>query len=475
MAKIAGRASALLFAVLVALAAFALSAGTGFAQQGTLPPPANAPNAEFLETADNVLADMSKLLSLPVLTPLKKSVRSREEIRAYLVRSMNDDKDDAKRHADQKALEAMGLIPKDYPLDQTMLSLLTEQIAGLYDPKGREFFIADWTDPVDQQMIMAHELTHALQDQHFQIEKWQDAAKPNDDAGLAREAVLEGTATVAMVDYLLRDTGKSARDLPGLDASLLLGDVNDSPELAKAPLVIRDELLFPYVAGAAFSQRMLKEWNGWPDVHKLFDNPPGSTQQIMHPDLYLQGVTRQPVTLPNIEKMVPAGWKKLDENLLGEFGVSEILKQFVGQQRADDLGPMWAGDRYAIFERQPGGQTLLVIRLRLQSEEAAARFFGGYSEVLEDKHAEREQLFRRPNFFSFETPEGGVFWRCYRDECVSVEGATRPTFDAITGSLGWPPGPVDPREPEKKQEIAARPVPQAMPVSGRGAVALAAR
>ena len=112
-----------------------------------------------------------------------------------------------------------------------MLTLLTEQVAGLYDPKSREFFIADWTSPADQRVIMAHELTHALQDQHFHVEKWQDAAKPKDDAGLARESCRR-SATVAMVDYLLRRTGKSSSDISDLDPSLLLGDPNDSPELA---------------------------------------------------------------------------------------------------------------------------------------------------------------------------------------------------------------------------------------------------
>src|SRR6185436_14063419 len=97
---------------------------------------------------------------------------------------------------------------------------------------------------------------------------WEEAAKPNDDAVLARDAVLEGSATVAMIDYLLRDTGKTSRELPNIDPSLFLGDASDSPELAAAPLVIRDEMLFPYPAGFAFTQRTLKAWTGWPDLHK---------------------------------------------------------------------------------------------------------------------------------------------------------------------------------------------------------------
>ncbi len=434
-----------------------LMAGAGLWAQQTKPPAAQPPaaqppsaqssaptastDAEFLQTADAVLADMSKLLSLPVLEPLKKSIRSREQIREYLIKNMDEDKDKDKRYADQRALEAFGAIPKDYPLDQKLLALLTEQIAGLYDPKGREFFIADWTNPADQQVIMAHELTHALQDQHFHIEKWEDAVKKDDDALLARDAVLEGSATVAMIDYLLRGTGKSSREIPQLDPSLLLGDVSDSPELASAPLVIREEMLFPYFAGSSFVQTVLKAGNGWPDFHKLFENPPASTQQIMHPELYLKGVVTQPVSLAPLLKTVPHSWKKLDENGMGEFFVHVILKQFIGQQRADELAPAWAGDRYAIFEQKHGGPTLLLVRLRLDNDADAARFFGGYSQVLELKNDMRTDLLRRPNYFSFNTPSGGVFLRCMGSECLVAEGATPEMYAAMVHSLGWSPNP----------------------------------
>ncbi len=429
----------------------------------TAPPSSNstanspADNAEFLQTADAVLADMSKLLSLPVLEPLKKSIRSREQIREYLVKNMNDDKDQDKRYADQRALEAFGAIPKGYPLDQKLLALLTEQIAGLYDPKGREFFIADWTNPADQQVIMAHELTHALQDQHFHIQKWEDAVKSNDDALLARDAVLEGSATVAMIDYLLRGTGTNSREIPQLDPSLLLGDVSDSPELSNAPLVIREEMLFPYFAGSSFIQTVLKAGNGWTDFHKLFENPPASTQQIIHPDLYLKGVVAQPVTLAPVLKTIPKGWKKLDENGMGEFFVRVILQQFLGKQRADDLSPAWSGDRYAIFEQQHGGPTLLLVRLRLSSDAEAARFFGGYSEVLELKNDMRTNLLRRPNYFTFNTPAGGVFLRCTGSECLVAEGATPEMFAAMVHSIGWPPNPTGETLPGAKSDVVSAP------------------
>ena len=98
----------------------------------------------------------------------------------------------------------------------------------------------------------------------------------------------------------------------------------------------------------------------------------------------------------------------------------------------------WSGDRYAIFEEAPNGRTLLVIRLRLAGEAEAARFFGGYSELLEKKHENRTSIVRRPNSLSFETSGGGVFLRCSGRDCLMADGATRAQFEAMTRSIGWP-------------------------------------
>ena len=154
---------------------------------------------------------MSQITGLKLRTPLKKTLRSREEIRAYVIREMNEDKNPAERYASARSAEAFGLLPKGFDFDSFMVDLLTEQIAGLYDPKSHEFYIADWIPAVDQRMVMAHELTHALEDQHFHIEAWIKAARPNDDSELAREAVLEGSAMAAMIDYLLGETGRSLK------------------------------------------------------------------------------------------------------------------------------------------------------------------------------------------------------------------------------------------------------------------------
>src|SRR5689334_15077950 len=153
--------------VLSLFLAISLFGFTARAQDSSAAPPRadsrTANNADFLAAADEVLHQMSEITGLKLLTPLKKSLRSREQIRAYVINEMKEDKDEAERYAGERSAEAFGLLPKGFDLDNFMIDLLTEQIAGLYDPKTHEFYVADWIPAADQKMVMAHELTHALQ------------------------------------------------------------------------------------------------------------------------------------------------------------------------------------------------------------------------------------------------------------------------------------------------------------------------
>ncbi len=403
-----------------------------------------ASSPEFIKAADEVLLEMSKILDLPIKEPLKKSLRSKEEVRAYLVREDKEDKNDAERYADDKTLEAFGLIPKDFPLDTFMLNVLTDQVAGLYDPKAKEFYIADWIPVDEQRTVMSHELTHALEDQSFHIDKWIKAARPNDDAELARDAVSEGSAMAAMVDYQMLDQKVGVRELPDVTLLIRAGAVSEmdkDPNLAKAPPYIRDELLFPYLTGTGFTQQFLKAHTGWQDLHLIFQNPPVSTQQIMHPDLYLQGVKPEAVTLPEWKGIVPGDWKLLEENTMGEFGLQEVLKQFLDEQRADLLAPAWKGDRYATFE-DAKKEHPLVFRVALDNADDAGEFFKQYSVALAAKYPKRTEEFRGAGFFQFQSADGGVFFRCVQSGCMTVESASRETFDKIDAAIGWGPAPA---------------------------------
>jgi hypothetical protein len=126
---------------------------------------------------------------------------------------------------------------------------------------------------------------------------------------------------------------------------------------------------------------------------------------------------------------------------MGEFGWKEVLKQFLDENRAKAMAAAWDGDWYSLYEEKQSKRLVLVTRLHLDSEEHADRFCGQYSEALEKKYSEHTNLFRRPNFFAFETPTGGVFLYCFGTECVTLEGTTRKVFDGLNKSLDWPMAP----------------------------------
>jgi hypothetical protein len=426
--------------------------GFAAAQQTAAPakPPAAeaSTNEDFAAASDEVLEQMSEITGLKLRAPLKKSLRSREQIRAYVIQEMNEDKDAAERYAGQRSAEAFGLLPKGFNLDTFMVDLLTEQIAGLYDPKAHEFYVADWIPIADQKMVMAHELTHALEDQHFHIETWVKAARPNDDAELARESVLEGSAMAAMVDYLLQGTGRSLKDLPDIDPSMLIGDMEGTPMLQKAPPFLKHALIFPYLDGLNFSAAVLRS-AGWSALPAVFNKPPVSTQQILHPDLYRSGKVSEAVALPSMEKALGSEWTKLEDNVMGEFGWKEVLWQFLGESKATDRSAAWDGDRYAVYEHKQTKRLVLITRERLATEEETGRFFSTYSEALEKKYPKRSAEVTQRALLSFDTPDGGAFFRCMARECITLEGANRALFDKLSKELNWEVLPQSAATPSK--------------------------
>jgi hypothetical protein len=400
------------------------------------PPAGGSSNPEFLVTADEVMRDMSEITGWRLKAPLRKSIRTREEIHAYVVSEMDDEKDAKERYASARSAEAFGLLPKNFDLDSFMVDLLTEQIAGLYDPKKHEFYIADWIQPDEQRMVMSHELTHALQDQYFHIDAWTRAARPNDDAELARDSVLEGSAMAGMLEYELRDKGFKLRDLPDFDPSVFLGDLTDTPMLKKAPPFIKDSLMFPYFDGLRFSMSVLRT-GGWGGFDAIFAKPPANTQQIMHPELYRADRVPAPLKVDLPDGVPGTGWNKLEENAMGEFGWKEVLKQFLSEERAGKIAAGWDGDDYATFQQKDTKQLMLFTRERFDSEADASAFFAAYAEALKKKYAARKAVADGKKDLEFTTADGGVFFRCEAKECVTLEGGGEKEFAAWSRKIGW--------------------------------------
>jgi hypothetical protein len=350
---------------------------------------AAARNAALVAATDEVLRETSTLRQLAVIRPVQSSTQSRAEIERAIVKNLDEDISAADLHAAEVTLKRLGLAPPDFQYRALMIRLLTEQVAGYYEPKTRQFHLADWIDVEGQKPVMAHELTHALQDQHFDLGRFEHWPKGDSDAELAAHALIEGDATLAMVMYV------SSSPMRALTFLKSLGSMGvDTRELDHAPRVIRESLLFPYQEGLNWT-RALYTQGGWSRVSQAFTALPLSTEQIMHPEKYVAHEAPVKVTVPDITSVLnergrapataSAGgsttkptWKRIVSDVNGEWGTYLLLDQFLksaSESRRAAAG--WAGDRYAVYESSKG-QSIFMSVLAWDSTNDAQEFFDAY-------------------------------------------------------------------------------------------------
>ncbi|MCL5671728.1 MAG: ImmA/IrrE family metallo-endopeptidase [Acidobacteria bacterium] len=398
--------------------------------------PASQEKAKLSAQADLVLQQMSRLTGLPIKSPVNKKIVSREEVRKILIHNLHTEYTPQEIHVQQATLRAFGLILPSFDLKSFLVSFYTEQAAGFYDPPTRTMYIADWIPPEMQGMVLAHELTHALQDQNFNLERYMKAAKNNDDAEAARQAVVEGYATAAMFQSML-----GGAPLPNMTrfgtvlAPLIRQQMAEFPVFSKAPFFFRLQALFPYIQGASFVGNGLSKL-GWKGLNELFTSPPSSTKAIFQPDVYFDHVSLPEVQLPRTTPLssVPE-LKLLDENTLGELGFDELLGQFLSEDTATTDSHNWMGDRYIVYEDATRRKYSLVARTRWTSPDAALIFFRDYHAILTKKYPELVSDSRSSaERFMASTPSGNVIMLRTGDEVRWAEGIPSNKVDAM---LKW--------------------------------------
>src|SRR6266404_3341431 len=276
-------------------------------QQSPQATTASARNAALIAATSDVLKETSEIRQLAVLRPVQSSTQSRTEIERMLIKNLDEETTPAQMRAAEVTLKRLGLAPPDFQYRTLMLRVLTEQVAGYYDPKTAEFHLADWIDLDDQRPIMAHELTHALQDQHFNLRRFEHWPKGGSDAELAVHALIEGDATLAMALYVANNPLRALAFLKSLGATGM-----QSQELDKAPRALRETLLFTYQEGMSWTRNLYKQ-GGWERVSKAFTELPQSTEQIMHPEKYYAHEAPVKVTLPDITGLLNTGGVKSSE------------------------------------------------------------------------------------------------------------------------------------------------------------------
>jgi hypothetical protein len=326
---------------------------------------------------------------------------SEPELRREVVADLAEDLPPERLAAVELSLKAFGLIPEGMDLRTYYPALLTSQIAGFYDPHRKVLAVVDRpggllgrevTAQVGAELtrkmeegLLVHELTHAIQDQHFKLDRLTDA-DPLSDAGVARLALVEGDATLVMFDDLLR---QPLEDLPEAQAlfGLMLPSEGDEDEegaasggmalpgekeMAAAPAWFRDQLLFSYSRGAAFCLEVRRRGGQRLLDYAFAQDPPRSSEQVLHPEKWY-GHRDDPVVIawPDLGRALP-GWVKAGEGQLGEEGITILLHTALGAGEAASAAAGWGGDRFGVYLR--GGRRFLAWIADWDTDAAAARF-----------------------------------------------------------------------------------------------------
>ena len=367
--------------------ALCLAATTAAAQQTTPPAkqetsprpsqssPAQAPDSakaparitaeqakQLFSLVDELIKFSSDETGLPVKNTVKRQLTTRTAVESYLEEKFNEDQDAKRLQRDEIVLKKFGLLDRDFALKPFLLALLKEQIEAYYDSKTKTVNMLDWVDIDEQKPVLAHELTHALQDQHSDLEKWDDQTPDDvsvdsagdtdhlakDEMDTARDAVAEGQATAIMMNYILKPLGKSlVKDPEVMDVlKQQMNGSENSPVMARAPLLLSESMLFPYREGLSFEQDVWMDQGKTAAFSGALDHPPTSSWEIINPREYEKHHIPSVPLLPDIHPLVDKLYQPYDIGQVGQLDVHILTELFGGDEASRNLSPAWNGGLY---------------------------------------------------------------------------------------------------------------------------------
>jgi hypothetical protein len=278
-------------------------------------------------------------------------------------------------------LAAFDFIPDDFDLKGLLLDLYSTQVLGMYDDEEDTFLVVSEGDfDLMDRVTFAHEYTHSLQDQHFDLEAFIDEDRMSDDQIMARLALVEGDATLTMSDYLMAHRA----EITAADMAALQGEDGDEGQalLDSAPRIIRDTFEFPYLYGFDFVVALQQQ--GWPAVDAAFADPPQSTEQILHPEKYFNRDEPQLISLPPLTDTLGLGWQLAYSDTLGEFQTALYLVQQMDEATATSAAQGWDGDQYAVYSH--GQDRVLVFATVWDSVPEREEFVAAYTLYAEARY-----------------------------------------------------------------------------------------
>ena len=329
--------------------------------------------ARVLKSADEGMKDVEKLHGLKFKHPVEKGLYSKEELKRYLQKEIEKELPESKARAQEIALKSIGLIPRDCDLKKTFMQVLMSQIGGFYDPETKKFYLMKRNTGRSMGLVtMAHELTHALDDQYFHLKELQDSAKRNSDRNFAIMSIIEGSATILMTRYSIygQKTGKISLEEMMKEAEK---EKKRAMFLKKVPPYFTANLAPWYTMGMYFLAKGDIKKAAKPcleALEKAVIDPPGSSEQILHPRKYWNKEERDDpveVVLPRPGELAGKGWHYIEIDTLGEINCSLLCRPRNYKFRVDLMaasilprfwtnryGMGWGGDSFGVLEKGNG-------------------------------------------------------------------------------------------------------------------------
>lgn len=383
------------------------------------------PLAALLARTDAVAKEVAKIRGLRMKTKIPNEVVDRAELKKRLLAEASEDKTAADTAARGISLQRWGLVPLDYDYAAQLVDLLADQIAGYYDAKTKKLTILDTagSDPAWAEMVLAHELDHGLQDQAFDLDKFEKVPDDDTDALNARHALVEGDGVALMIEVMLAREGitnpwavPEAAD--EVIQAMAAPDQATKDSLDDSPLAIREEMLFPYRDGFAFVTA-LRRTKPWSAIDAAFRRPPRSTEQILHVDKYLADDKPIPV---KVESSPVADYKVLTTDVWGELGMRSFLRAHgVSPIVAENAAAGWGGDRVITLAHdgeKNARRTIGIARFEWDTEVDAREAQAALEHAVDDMMiGSFEQTMERTRWWNL---DGTVSWVERRDKSVVI-------------------------------------------------------
>lgn len=399
---------------------------------------------ELFRSVDEVLRFASKDTGLPIKKKVKRTIVSRAQVEKYIGEKFKNDADRIRFERSELVQKKFGLLPRTFDLHNFLIKLLTEQVAGYYDEKTRTMNLLDWNEPDMQRPVMAHELTHALQDQSYNLEKMSkhdeeiekhglddlDEMIRNDEESTCRSAVLEGQAMIVLLDYVLAPQDGSVEKMPGIVDMMQasMDKSRGSPVFDSAPLLLQEELAFPYRQGMKFIRDLLVAGGKQLAYTGVLARMPQTTREIMEPKEYLAGHRVPALLLPDLD-FLKKSYEPYDAGAVGQLDVSILLRIYANEDLDKRLSTEWRGGAYYAAGRRgakpPDRNSTAHIGLFYVSKWATETAAKEFAKTYEDALPTRYESLRRVAANQPAATPG-------RDQYMSADG---PIFIQQTGNV----------------------------------------